>query len=375
MAYRDDVDLEFLSKVTSEDLDPLVKVLTHDPSDGKKRLTEELTSTREYIRHEPDHKLYWKQIAAELQCFGANTLGTVFRRGKGVLYREILTDVCDNMKANYNKKSEISKIESELLTKVLEKAWENMQPKERDKMLRGLKFSMPTFNIAGGIGAIQGVVSLKNMTAYRLAGIAAVFAVGPIVAGAAIAGGSMLATIAPRLFGLNPLLIVPTSALSVWQVTGAAYRVTRPACVLVAALRKKYEMSAEEVAKLAKADELAQKMGAVIEEYQKSDKKLMGLYLLTRECVRELSLSLTEEDIKGIIFDIGGDARQRVERLIQENPPAYNFDGVVKHAVQFCGCAKSDLETIFSWVSQEDSADNEIATNLKSRLHEVIQGL
>ena len=91
--YRDDDDLEFLGKVKSEDLNDLVHLLIYD-KDGIERLTEELSYRDSYKRYSPDHHQYWEDIAGELQCYGANTLVTIFRGGKGVLYKEILCDVC-----------------------------------------------------------------------------------------------------------------------------------------------------------------------------------------------------------------------------------------------------------------------------------------
>ena len=102
MAYRIDSDLEFLAELDSEDLNDLVYCLTHD-KDGEVRYTEELTGSDEYKEHNPNHHQYWKLIAAEIQCFGANTFATLIRGGEGVLYREVLMDVCNKLKVNYNK--------------------------------------------------------------------------------------------------------------------------------------------------------------------------------------------------------------------------------------------------------------------------------
>jgi hypothetical protein len=58
MAYRNDQNLNFLGEMTSKDLDGLVYCLTHDPKDGKVRLTEELTESPLYKLHHPDHHQY-----------------------------------------------------------------------------------------------------------------------------------------------------------------------------------------------------------------------------------------------------------------------------------------------------------------------------
>lgn len=42
---------------------------------------------------------------------GANTFATMFRGGKGVPYKEVLEDVYDKMKVNFNKDSSVETIE------------------------------------------------------------------------------------------------------------------------------------------------------------------------------------------------------------------------------------------------------------------------
>ncbi|MFE8730566.1 hypothetical protein, partial [Aeromonas hydrophila] len=54
--------------------------------------------------------------------------------GKGVEYREVLTDVCDKMKVDYSKDSSTEKIENNLLMKILTDALENMSPEELKKL-------------------------------------------------------------------------------------------------------------------------------------------------------------------------------------------------------------------------------------------------
>lgn len=135
--YREDPDLEFLKDCSNEDLDVLIKYLTKD-KDGSSRITEELTSSDKYKLYKPNHKRYWDLIAAELQCFGADTFATLFRGGKGVLYREVLTDVCDKIKANYNKNSSIETIESNLIMKIFSEAVGNMSQEEINDIIKDL---------------------------------------------------------------------------------------------------------------------------------------------------------------------------------------------------------------------------------------------
>jgi uncharacterized protein YaaW (UPF0174 family) len=101
MAYRHDPDLEFLGSCENEELDALVQVLTHDPKDNKKRYTENLTSKDGYKNYYPKHTMYWQDIAEEIQRFGGNTIANIARKGQGVLYREVLLDVCNHLKVKF----------------------------------------------------------------------------------------------------------------------------------------------------------------------------------------------------------------------------------------------------------------------------------
>ncbi len=73
------------------------------------------------------------RIAEELQCYGGNTFINFFRN-EGVLYKEILCDVCDHLKVNYNEKSETSLIEQNMLAKLLKDSLEQMSKKDLEKL-------------------------------------------------------------------------------------------------------------------------------------------------------------------------------------------------------------------------------------------------
>ncbi len=72
MAYRHDEDLEFLKRLSSNDLKDLFDALVYD-EDGALRMNEELTSSTEYKRYGSDYAKYPTRIAEELQCYGGNT--------------------------------------------------------------------------------------------------------------------------------------------------------------------------------------------------------------------------------------------------------------------------------------------------------------
>lgn len=248
MAYRKDSDLEFLKEIQSEDLNDLVYCLTHD-KDGATRWTEELTSKEEYKTHYPDHRQYWKLIAAEIQCFGANSFMTILRGGEGVGYKEVLMDVCDKMKVNYNKTSTVEKIEGNLLMKILTDAIEKMNPSE----LRDLATATGVNNINGLTPEVltavfQTVFRAGGFKSYQLT-LMIVNAVLKTLIGRGLSfGGNVILTKTMSML-TGPIGWIITGVLTAVDVAGAAYRVTIPAVILIAALRQKhlYGKQAEEV--------------------------------------------------------------------------------------------------------------------------------
>ncbi len=107
MKYIKDKDLDFLGDLGSKDLDNLVKILI-------KPLTQELTKREMYKEFYPEHSIYWQDIASELQHFGGNTIANVIRK-KGVVYAEILDDVCKALGFKITNKLSIEEKEDLLL--------------------------------------------------------------------------------------------------------------------------------------------------------------------------------------------------------------------------------------------------------------------
>ena len=248
MAYRYDSDLDFLANIKSSDLDDLVYCLTHD-KDGNVRLTEELTLSDQYKSHNPDHHQYWELIAAEVQCFGANTFATLFRGGKGVLYKEVLTDVCDKMKVNYNKDSSTETIENNLLMKILTDALNKMSQQELKELAEavGIK-NVSALNAEAFIGVFQAVFRAGGFKSYQLTLIIVNAILKALIGrGLSFAGNAALTRTMAILTG--PIGWVITGIWTAIDIASPAYRVTIPAVIQIAALRQKhiYDKQAGEV--------------------------------------------------------------------------------------------------------------------------------
>ena len=172
MKYLNDKDLEFLKQVSSSDLDLLVQLLIKDKK-GYERLTEELTSEEKYKKHSPNHHEYWELIGAEIQCFGANSLAKMIRGGEGVLYREVLTDVCKKMKIEFQDNNSVERIEIKLMMKILADSIKDMSPEDLKEVVNDLDLNTKAFTPEAVVIALQGAIKLGGFAAYQMTAIVA----------------------------------------------------------------------------------------------------------------------------------------------------------------------------------------------------------
>nr|WP_278436205.1 DUF3944 domain-containing protein [Enterobacter mori] len=237
--YRVDADLQFLAHCDNEDLDLLVSLITHDPRDKSLRWTETLSDSDNYKRFYPAHRNYWKEIAAEIQTFGASSMASVFRGGKGVLYREVLCDVCDHTGVKYRKEEAAETIELSLLMKMLEKSLSEMSPTElrefADSM--GTELTAPTVPLV--LMAIQTAIRSSGFAAYRLS-VVMLSTLAKVVLGRSLPIVTYLILTRSISVLAGPVGIALSTGWLIADMAGPARRVTVPACLLVACLRQQY---------------------------------------------------------------------------------------------------------------------------------------
>ena len=240
--------MEFLKKIKSDDIENIVDCLTHDKN-GKVRFTENLTTSDAYKTYNTDHNQYWGLIAAEIQRYGANSFATMLRGGKGVEYKEVLMDVCDKMKVNYNSDSSVEKIENNLLMKILTDEIENMSPEE----LKELAQSTGVTNIINitpevMLAVFQAVFHAGGYKSYHLT-LIIVNAFMNTLLGRSLSLSGNLALTRTLAVLTGPIGWSITGLWTTIDVAGPAYRVTIPAVIQVAVLRQKclYEKHTAEV--------------------------------------------------------------------------------------------------------------------------------
>ncbi|GAA8943793.1 hypothetical protein HpSLK40_02240 [Helicobacter pylori] len=103
-------------------------------------------------------------IAEELQCYGGNSFANFFR-GEGVLYKEILCDVCDHLKVSYNEKSNTSLIEQNMLSKLLKDSLEQMSKKDLEELRHELGMTIDKM-----IGENKQILIASVLTLFKAGG-------------------------------------------------------------------------------------------------------------------------------------------------------------------------------------------------------------
>lgn len=239
MAYRDDKDLEFLGEMESSELADLVNMLIFD-KDGKKRHTESLTKKDEYKKHFPNHNKYWKDIAEEIQYFGANSIISFFKR-KGVLYREIVGDVADKIKVKYDKDFTAKDIENEILIKILNDSLEKMTEDEKRNFIKDMDLKTGgSFTSQAIIMAIQALFKAGGFQSYKITLVVTNAILKAVLGrGLSFAGNAMLTRTAAILTG--PIGMALMGIWAIFDIAGPAYRVTIPTVIQIAILRATYE--------------------------------------------------------------------------------------------------------------------------------------
>lgn len=222
--------VEYIHKVYNEDLSSVPAFKEQNPR-AKDKI------------YEGDHRVYADDIAAEIQRYGGNSFSNAFRGGKGVPYIEVVRDVADNLKVNYNKNADVATIEGQIQLKVLEKAYEQMSDEEKAELLKELGV-----NISNGIPAalplmaVQGAIRLGGFAAYKMALIIAnAVAKALIGRGLSFAANRVLTQVVKAVAG--PIGLAITTVWTLVDLAGPAYRVIIPCVVHTAYIRQKTQVA------------------------------------------------------------------------------------------------------------------------------------
>ena len=245
LRYRNDPGLTFLQFCSHEDLKDLADILMTTKK-GVRRRSEQLSAEPDFWGSRDDLTKAWRLIAAELQCFGGDTVANFCRGGKGALYRKILKDVCKHLKVEFRSGDEFPIIENHVLIRVLKEVLEKMSENERAEFVKSAadlfadgKFDPANATPAAILAALQASIAMGGFAAFKVVAIAA-NAVSRFLLGRGLSLAANAGLM--RFLGVlgGPIGIAISGVLSVPMLSGPAYRVTTRAVIYVAYLRQKH---------------------------------------------------------------------------------------------------------------------------------------
>jgi uncharacterized protein YaaW (UPF0174 family) len=221
--------INFLKKCTNEELEPLVKILTDS-------INSDLCSDACYKKYSPDHKKYVNEIIDDYERFGGNTFANMWR-GYGVGYKEILIDVCKQMKANIPKNASLDTMERALILKLTEEAIEKMTAEEREEFAKGIDPKATNFSKNAVTILAQIVIRQAGFKAYQLL-TKIIYTIGTEILGKTVPW--IVYQTSTKWLGAfaGPLGLILTASWTIIDVAGPAYRVTIPATIYIASLRQ-----------------------------------------------------------------------------------------------------------------------------------------
>lgn len=251
-----DPDLAFLYVSDNSDIKDFVSYLL--PSKSKDlgnmvtHITSELQHNKSFMEcYDAGGDLhgFLGDIIKEFQLYGGDTFANTGRRLfgnkkrdslEGVPYREILRDVCKQMKCEYDENKDLESIESLLMETVIRKILTDKNIKDNDIAEIAKSANV---KVAGGKEVMIGAL----ITAFRAGGFAS-YQMSVIVVNAisrAILGrGLTLAANAglTRALGvfMGPVGWVLTAVMTGIDLAGVAYRITIPSVIQIAFMRQKF---------------------------------------------------------------------------------------------------------------------------------------
>ena len=218
--YLNDSDLDFLQHCSEEQLANFARLLTHNEK-GKTRLSSVLMRNELFKSmegHPERHRRNWQLIAGELQHFGGDSIANKLR-GHGKLYRAILLDVSKRLKLKADKEMSTFEIEQQLLEQFLRNTWKKMDEEHKQEFLHAVDARVNELEdklLAKGV---------SHLLSSQLTRILRTHAAMSVLGHGLLRGAGLGGPVGAALNGVK-------------AVSGSAYRVTIPAVLQIACLRR-----------------------------------------------------------------------------------------------------------------------------------------
>jgi uncharacterized protein YaaW (UPF0174 family) len=230
---EDDPLVALLQEAAESELDGLVKTLVQ-----KGGWTCKLKELKAYQDYNPHHRAYARDIAAEIQLYGANSIASLFRSGRGVTYEEIVRDVASHLKLS--PEGRVEDVEDAIQRKVLETIWKEATPEQRRAFLEELTVgdvSLKATSSATMPSILMEATHLSGFAAYKLSVIVANAAAKAVLGhGLSFVANATLTKSLSVLIG--PLGWSIAAGWAAHCIAGEAYRVTVPCVLQVTMIRR-----------------------------------------------------------------------------------------------------------------------------------------
>jgi uncharacterized protein YaaW (UPF0174 family) len=242
---EDDKDLAFLKYCEEEDLRQLANILIYDVAgDGEERITSELPNEERFKKlegREDQYRKCWDLIGGELQHYGGDTLVNLFRRS-GVVYKELLIDACEKLKVKFDKKKSAYEIEDCLLAEVINRSWKDMSDEQKREVLSGVGLD-EAIDGAKIDDKLRDAVFSSASASMFLASTTAGMVAQAVALNAGMGGVRYFVARVPVVGLGGPVLWAALGLSVIPSISGTAYRVTMPASIQVAYMRRKIEFN------------------------------------------------------------------------------------------------------------------------------------
>jgi uncharacterized protein YaaW (UPF0174 family) len=230
---EDDELVSLLERAAESELDGLVQCLVK-----KGGITCQLKHLKVFKENSPHHRAYTRDIAAEIQKYGANTLvSQAFRSGRGVRYEEIVRDVASRL--GLPSRTDVRDIETSILENLLEKLWLDQTPSQRRALLEELNIRDLSLAARATLpAAIYGSIKLSGFWAYKASVIVA-NAAAKVLLGHGLSFVANAALTKSLSIVINPPVgLSVVGLLTAHSIAGEAYRVTVPCVLQVSMIRR-----------------------------------------------------------------------------------------------------------------------------------------
>lgn len=239
MSLIKDLDLnEVLTNADVEDLGILIDHIT-DKGEGRIALSSDVCNKLIAAKRagSMDQKVR-AFLAEELQRFGGNSLVNLMRGGTGVIYKEIVGDVAEHVKAPYNSKNDCAQIEMAILVKVLEQSLDKMTEEQKKQLFDEFGANYTVGSGPAAMAFLIAGIRLSGFGAYKLSAVVANATVNALL-GRGLTLGATAGTMRGIGVFAGPIGWAITAIWTAFDLASPAYRVTVPCVIQIAYMRQK----------------------------------------------------------------------------------------------------------------------------------------